>query len=263
MQNLVGTHRCPTFVHAKHLLPLPLATFVSATCLPSTSSTCVRTCCKTSLLPTAVQHSYVLLICHLHRRPAIISVAEARWYVRLSYIRMGFLSAVYIIDLHSYMLQKLIGTQSSPKFLRAAGMQSTPLTCVCTCCRTSLLQTTVLHSYMLRICCHCRWLHSYMRLVCRQHHRPTFVRVAEPRWYTPLFYIRTCCTFAAINAGYIRMCYSSAVNIFDLRSYVLQNLVAIHSSPTSVGAARLPSMSSTCIRKHCRSSLVCTALLHS
>jgi len=40
------------------------------------------------------------------------------------------------------------------------------------------------------------------------------VRVAEPRWYSPLSYIRTRC--------------SSAINIADLRSYALQNLVGTH-----------------------------------
>jgi len=56
LQNLIGTHCFPTFVHAARLPPLPLATFIPAPCLPSTSSTCVRTCCRTSLVPTAVLH---------------------------------------------------------------------------------------------------------------------------------------------------------------------------------------------------------------
>jgi len=142
-------------------------------------------------------------------------------------------------------------------------MQSTTLTCICTHCRTSSVRTAVLDSYMLRIYSHYRWLHSYMLLVCSQHCRPAFVCVAKPRWYTLLSYIRTCYTSAAITAGYIRKCYLSAVNIVDLCSYALQNLIAAHCCPTFVCAARLPSTSSTCDRKHCRSSLVRTAVLHS
>jgi len=141
-------------------------------------------------------------------------------------------------------------------------MQSTPLTCVRTCCRTSLVHTAVLHSYMLRVCRHCHWLHSYMLLVCRQHHRPAFVRVAKPRWYALLSYIRLRCSYA--------------VNTADLHSYALQNLVGTHGFPTFIHAARLPPLplarfvlvarlpltSSTCVRTRCRTSLVYTAVLH-
>jgi len=142
-------------------------------------------------------------------------------------------------------------------------MQSTPLTCVRTHCRTLLVHTAVLHSYMLHVCCHYRWLHSYALLICRQHHRPAFVCVAKPRCYPLLSYIRTCC--------------SSADYIVDLRSYVLQNLVGTHGCPTFVHAAhllplplatfvrapRLPSTSSIFICTCCRTSSVCTAVLHS
>jgi len=220
-----------------------------------------------------------------------VRVAELRWYTPLSYIctrctsatiTAGYLrtycsSAVYIVDLRSYTLQKLVGTHCSPTFVRAARMQSTPLTCVRTRCRTSLVHSAVLHSYTLHVCCHYRWLHSYLLLVCRQHRRPAFVRVAEPRRYARLSYIRTCCASAAITAGYIRTCSSSAVNIVDLRLYALQNLVGTHRCRTFVHAARLPPLplatyvraarvpatSSTCVRTRCRSSLVPTALLHS
>ena len=250
LQNLVGTHGFPTFKHAAHLLPLPLARFVRAAHLPSTSSTCVRTRCRSSLKRTAVLHSYllrvchhyrwlhsyVLLVCRQHRRPAFVRVSKPRCYPLLSYIRMCCSSAVDIVDLRSYALQKLVGTHCSPTFVRAARMQSTPLTCVRTCCRTSLVHTAVLHSYAL--------------LVCRQHRRPAFVRVAELRWYPLLSYIRTRC--------------SSAVNTVDLRSYTLQNLIGTHGFPTFVHvarlpplplatfvhAARLPSTSSTCVRTH-------------
>jgi len=53
LQNLVGTHCCPSFVLAAHL--------------PSTSSTCFHMCCRVSLVPTAVLHSHLLCICrHCH-----------------------------------------------------------------------------------------------------------------------------------------------------------------------------------------------------
>jgi len=142
-------------------------------------------------------------------------------------------------------------------------MMSTPLTCVRTRCRTSLVHTTVLHSYMRRVCRHYHWLHSYVLLACRQHRRPAFVRIAKPRCYPLLSYIGTCC--------------SSADYIVDLRSYALQNLVGTHGCPTFVHAARLtllplatfvraprlPSTSSTCVRTRCRTSLVHTAVVHS
>jgi len=115
---------------------------------------------------------------------------------------------------------------------------------------------------MLRVCCHYRWLHSYVLLVCRQHCRHVFVRVAEPRWYTPLSYIRTRCTSAAITTGYIRMCCSSAVNIVDLHPYALDNLVGMHCCPAFVRAGPMPSTSSTWVRTRCRASLVPTAVLH-
>jgi len=152
LQNFVGTHRCPSFVHAARLPPLPLATFVRAARLPSTSSTCVRTCCKTSLVPTAVLDSYALLVCRLHRRPGFARVAEHRWYPLLSYIRTRCSYAVNIVDLRSHALQSFVGTHCCPTFVRAARMASIPLTCICTRCRSSLVPTAVLHSYALLVC---------------------------------------------------------------------------------------------------------------
>jgi len=203
-QNLVVTHRCPIFVHAVCLPPLPLATFVRAACLPSTSSTCIRTRCKTSLVRTAVIHLYALLVSSQHRCPVFVRVAELGWYTPLSYIRTccvsaaiaaGYirtccLSAVNIINLRSYALQNLVGTHCCPTFVHAACLPSTSSTWVRTRCRASFIPTAVLHSYAL--------------LVCRQHHRPAFARVVELRWYPLLSYIRTRC--------------SSAVYIVDLRS---------------------------------------------
>jgi len=275
LQNLVGTHRCRTFVHAAHLLPLLLATFIRAPRLPSTSSTCVRMRCRTSLVHTAVLHSYTLhvcrhycwlhsyalLLCRQHRRPAFVRVAKPRCYPLLSYIGTCCSSAIFIIDLRSYALLKLVGIHCFPTFVRAARMQSTPLTCIRTRCRISLVHTAVLHSYMLHVCHHYRWLHSYALLVCCQHRRPAFVRVAKPRCYPLLSYICTCC--------------SSADYMVDLRSYALQNLVGTHCCPTFVHATRLPplplatfvraprlpSTSSTCVRTHCRTSSVHMAVL--
>ena len=155
LQNLVGTHCCPTFVHAA--------------CLPSTSSTWVRTRCRASFIPTAVLHSYALLVCRQHHRPAFARVVELRWYPLLSDIRTRCSYAINTADLRLYALQKLLGTHCCPTFVRAACMQSTPLTCVRTCCRTSLVQTAVLHSYTLRVSHHCGWLHLYVLHVCRQH----------------------------------------------------------------------------------------------
>jgi len=209
LQNLVGTHRCPTFAPAARLPPLPLATFVRTARLPSTSSTCVRTRCKTSSVRTAVLHSYALLVCRLHRRPAFVRIAEARWYARLSYIRTRCSSAVYFVDLRSYALQKLVGTHCCPTFVRAARLPSTPSTCVRKRCKTSWVCTAVLHLYVL--------------LVCHLHRRPVFVRVAEPRWYALLSYIPTCWASAVITAVYIRMHCSCAVAIADIRSYAYQN----------------------------------------
>jgi len=219
----------------------------------------------------------VLLVCHQHRRPAFVRVAKPRCYPLQSYIGTCCSSADYIVDLRSYTLQNLVGTHGCPTFVHAArlpplplatfvrtpGLPSTSSNCIRTHCRTSLVYTAVVHSYTLHICRHYCWLHSYVILVCRQHRQPAFVRVAESSWYTPLSYIRTRCTSAAITAGYIRKRCSSAVNIVDLHSYTLQNLIATHCCRTFVPAARLPSASSTCVRMRCRSSLVPTAFLHS
>ena len=277
LQNLVGTHGCPTFVHAARLPSLPLATFVRAPRLPSTSSTCIRTRSRTSLVHTAVVHSntlhdchhyrwihsYLLLVCHEDCRPAFVRVAKPRCHPLLSYIYTCCSSAVYIVDLCSYALPKLIGTHCCHTFVRAARMQSTLLTCIRMRCTTSLVRTAVLHSYMLHVCLHYHWLHSYALLIYRQHCRPAFVSIAEPRWYTLLSNIRTRYESAAITAGYIRTCCSSAVNIVDLRSYALQQLVGMHCSTTLVHATRMQSTTLTCVHTCCRTSLVHTAVLHS
>jgi len=136
LQNLVGTHCCPTFVRAARM--------------PSTPLTCVRMRCRTLLVHTVVLHSYmqhisrhccwlhsyVLLVSHQHRRPAFLCVAKARRYALLSYICLRWLSAIYIMELCSYTLQKLTGRHCCPTFLRAVRMQSTPLSCVHTSGKT-------------------------------------------------------------------------------------------------------------------------------
>jgi len=100
----MGTHSCPTFVHAACLQPLPLDTFVRAIRQSSTSSTCFCKHFKTSLLPTAIIHLYVLQVCRRQCRPAFIRVAEARWYALLSYIGMRCSYAVNTANLRSYEL---------------------------------------------------------------------------------------------------------------------------------------------------------------
>ena len=183
LQNLVGTHGCPTFVHAVCLPPLLLATIVCAAPLPTISLTCVPTRWSTSLVLTAVLHLYALLVCRQHHRPVFVRIAEPPWYTLLSYIRTCCASAaittsdirtcsssaVNIVDLRSYVLQNLFATHCCPRFVRAARLPSTSLTCIRTCCKTSFLPTVVLHSHLLRICRHCRWLHSYTLLVYQQH----------------------------------------------------------------------------------------------
>jgi len=191
LQDLVGTHRCPTFVHAARLPPLPLTTFVRAARILSIQLTYVRTHCRTSLIRAAVLHSYMLraaaitadyiptrcsdashalLGCCQHRWPAFVRVAEPHWYAPLSYIHTRCSSTVNIVHLHSHALQNLVDTHRCPTFVhaarlpplplttfpRAARMLSTLLTCVRTRCRTSLVRTAVLHSYLLRVCRHYR-----------------------------------------------------------------------------------------------------------
>jgi len=94
------------------------------------------------------------------------------------------------------------------------------------------------------------------------HRCPTFVRAARlPS--TSLTSVRTRCRISLVcTAVYIRTRCSSAVDIADLRSYALQNLAGMHRCPRLVRAAHLPSTSSTSVRTHCRTSLVCTAVLH-
>jgi len=76
LQNLIGTCYCATFICTAHM--------------PSTPLICIRTCCRASLVPTAILHShllyiychycwlhsYVLLVYHQHHRPTWIHGAE-------------------------------------------------------------------------------------------------------------------------------------------------------------------------------------------
>jgi len=97
LQSLAGSHCCPTFASATRLLPLPLTTFVRAPHLLSTSSSCVRTCCRAS------------------------------WYPHLSFIHMRCWYSVNIADLHLYVLQNLVGTHCCPTFIHAARRPPLPL----------------------------------------------------------------------------------------------------------------------------------------
>jgi len=179
------------------------------------------------------------------------------------YIRTLRSPAVIIANLGSDALQNVVGMHRCPTFVRAARLPSTSPTSVGMCCRTSLVCTAVRHLYVLRVWRHYRWLYSYALLVCHQHRRPTFVRVAEPRWYAPQSHIFISSASAAITAGYIRTRCSSAVNIAELRSYALQNLVCMCRCPTFVRAAPPPSTSLTYVRTRCRTSLEFTTVLHS
>jgi len=187
-----------------------------------------------------------------------VRTAEPRWNSRLSYICTRCSSAINITDLRSYALQSLAGIHRCPTFVRTACLPPTSLTYIRMHCRTPLVRTAVRHLYVLRICHHYHWLHSYALLFCHQHHRPPFVHIAEPRCY-----ISTLSVSAAMTAGYIRMLRSPAVIIANLCSHVLQNFVGRHRCPTSIRAARLPSTSPTAVRTRCRTSSVCTAVLHS
>jgi len=190
--------------------------------------------CSPSLVPTAVLHSYALLVCHQYRRPAFACVAEPHWcplqfYIRTccasatitaGYIHIRCSYAVNIINLYSHAFQSLAGAHCCSTFVhaahlvplllatfvRAARLPSTLSTCVCTCCRASLLPTVILHSYALLLCRHhcspafvcsrtslvsAAILRSYALLIGCQHRRPAFACIAEPRWYPLQSYIRT------------------------------------------------------------------------
>jgi len=190
---------------------------------------------------------------------------------------MSCSSAVYIVDLLSYVLQNLVSTHCCRTIASAAHRLPLPLaTFVCSariptisltcvrvlqnlvdthCCPTFVCSTRLPSTSST--CLPTRWiillvctalLHLYALVLCRQHRRAGFARVAEHRWYPLLSYIRTHCSYA--------------VNILDLHSHVLQSFVGTHCCPTFLHAACLPSTSSTCVRTRCRSSSVCTAVLH-
>jgi len=230
-----------------------------------------------SAINIADLHSYALQNSGTHRCQIFVYPPHLP-PLPLSYIHTHCLSAVNIADLHSYALQNLVGMHRcqtfvcAPRqpslplatFIPAAHLPSTSLTSIRTHCRT-LVRIAVRHLYILRVCCHYRWLHSYALLVCCQHCRPLFVHIAEPRRYAPLSDICMCSVSAAITAGYIRTHCSFAVNIADLRSYALQNLIGTYRSQTflypphlplllratCVRAARLPSTSPNSVRTHC------------
>jgi len=153
-------------------------------------------------------------------------------------------------------------------FIRTACLPSTSSTSMGTRGSTTSLRTAVLHSYMLRVCRHCRWLHPNKLLICCQHHQPAWVRGEESRRSVWLSYTPTCYMYAAIAAGYIHTGCSSAVYIVNLRSlaallwypllsyirtrcsyainivalhsHALRSLIGAHCSSTFVPAARLP-----------------------
>ena len=196
-------HRRPTFAHVVELCCYPLLSYIPTWC------------------------SYTINIANLH-----LCVAEPHWYLLLCYIHMHCSYAINTANLHSYMLQSLTGAHCYSTFapaihllplllatfIRAARLPSTSSTYMDTRCRTSSLGITVLHSYMLRVCRHCRWPYLYTLLVCCQHRRPVWVRGVEPCHSARLSYIPTYCVYGAIAAGYIRTHCSSAIYIVDLWS---------------------------------------------
>jgi len=192
----------------------------------------------------------------LHALQSFVATYYCPTFVCAARMRSTSLTCIHV-------LQNLINTCCCPTFVSAARMPSSSLTCVRTYCRASLVPTAVLHSHLLHICHHYSWLHSYALLVCRQHRQPTFACIVAPRWYPLLSYICTCCESATITIGYIRTICSSAVNIVDLCSYTLDNLVGMHCSPSFVRATRILSIPLTCICTCCRTSLVRTAVLYS
>jgi len=139
-------------------------------------------------------------------------------------------------------------------FIRTACRPSTSPTYVRMCCRTSLVHTAVRHFYILRVCRYYGWLHSYVLLVCHQHRRTPFVRIAEPRCYAIPSYPSTFSESAAMTAGYIRTLHLPAVIIANLGSDALQNVVGMHRCPTFVRTARLLSTSPTSVRMRCSSA---------
>jgi len=83
------------------------------------------------------------------------------------YIRTLRSPAVIIANLCSDALQNVVGMHHCPTFVRPARLPSTSPNSVCTHCLTTLLRTSILHSYILRVSRYDRWAHSYAPLACR------------------------------------------------------------------------------------------------
>jgi len=164
-----------------------------------------------------------------------------------------------------------------PTFVSAARLPSTSLTYVRTR-GTSAVYIADLRSYALHVCRLHRDLRSYaLQKLVGIHRCPTFVRAVRLPSTSPTSVGTRCRTSlvrtmsdicmssasAAITAGYIRTHCSSAVNIAELHSYALQNLVCMCRCPTFVRAAPLPSTSLTYVRTCGRTSLEFTTVLHS
>ena len=84
-------------------------------------------------------------------------------------------------------------------------------------------------------------LHSYAFQNCAATH------------LCPTFYMQRVCRHNHCLYSYVLKL--SAVNIADQCSYRLQNLVGTHHCPTCIHPACTPSISMSCIRTHCRTSL--------
>jgi len=135
--------------------------------------------CRTSLVCTAVLHSYALLVCRQHRQPPFVHIAEPRWYAPLSdicmcsvsaaiasgYIRTRCSSANNIADLGSYALQPHWYALQSDIFISSMSAAFTAGYIRTHC--SSAINIAELRSYALQnLICMCR---------C-----PTFVRAAPP-----------------------------------------------------------------------------------
>jgi len=141
-------------------------------------------------------HLYALFVCSQDCRPAWVRRAEPRWYPLQSFIRTRCSSALYIIDLHLlaellwYPLLSYIRTRClyAVNIADLCSCVAEPhwyllLSYIRTCCsyalnsadlRSNVLQglagsTAVLHSHLLHLCCHYRWLHPYALLICHLH----------------------------------------------------------------------------------------------
>jgi len=224
--------------------------------MPSTSPNYLRTHSRTTHLHTSVLHST---------------------------------RSVSVAILRSYALPNLVGTPRCPTFVRAARRPSTSLTCIGTRGRTSLVSThrcltfvsaarmpstspTYIHTRSRTTPLHTCVLHSTRTAsaaILRSyalpnpvgtHRCPTFVHSARMPSTSPT-YVRTRSRTTHLHTSVLHSRRSASATI--LRSCALPNLVGTHHCPTFVCAASLPSISPAYGHTRCRTTLLCTSVLHS